>query len=255
MLARIGALRLVWANAGIGHLGGLVSGPPSGFDWIYGVNVLGAIHTLRAFLPALVAADGARHVGLTASVAGLLPAAARTPAYAASKHAVVGLGECLRAELAPLGIGVTIACPGLVATEIWDGARVRPPRFGGPFAAPREVGERHRTQGLSPEWVVDRIWEQVERGGGYVSPVTGADVAAEFDRRSAELRATSRPRSSYRSGLNDRSSRPRRIGVRIALLVELSSVPSHAAPRTQASACASSPSSKKRTGTPSAAAP
>jgi NAD(P)-dependent dehydrogenase (short-subunit alcohol dehydrogenase family) len=186
---RIADLRLVWANAGIGHLGGLVSGPGTGFDWIFSVNVSGTIHTLRAFVPALLASSGLRHVGFTASVAGLVTVGERTPGYGASKYAVIGLAESLRAELAAKGVGVTIACPGLVNTEIWNGARARPERFGGAFPAPREAGERHRTQGLSADWVVERIWEQVERGGGYVAPVTGPDVLAEFDARTAEVRA------------------------------------------------------------------
>lgn len=56
-------------------------------------------------------------------------------AYCASKYAIVGLGEALRAELAPQGVGITIACPGTANTKIWDGMRVRPTRFGGAWRA------------------------------------------------------------------------------------------------------------------------
>lgn len=114
--SRLPPSRLVWVNAGVAHLGGVVTGPRENFDWIYAVNVTGAISTLRAFVPLLLEGDGRRHVGLTASVAGLVQSNPMVAAYCASKYALVGLGEALRAELGPLGIGVTIACPGTVNT-------------------------------------------------------------------------------------------------------------------------------------------
>ena len=54
----------------------------------------------------------------TSSMAGLIAPAGLT-AYAASKYAVVGLSEALRAELAPQGIGVSVLCPGAVSTNFY----------------------------------------------------------------------------------------------------------------------------------------
>ena len=60
---------------------------------------------------------GSGHVVNVASAAGLL-ANPQLGGYSASKHAVVGLSEALRIELAPHRIGVTAVCPGIINTGI-----------------------------------------------------------------------------------------------------------------------------------------
>ena len=54
------------------------------------------------------------------------------PLYATTKHATFAFADALSAELEDQGIASTILCPGLLNTKIWDGARARPERFGGP---------------------------------------------------------------------------------------------------------------------------
>ena len=83
------------------------------------------------------------HLDLTASMAALL---AGTPEqvggvhlglYTATKHAVLGYGESLRGELAPEGIGVSVLCPGMVASNLAaTSLRNRPERHGGPVTTP-----------------------------------------------------------------------------------------------------------------------
>ena len=51
-------------------------------------------------------------------MAGLVSATARLGAYTASKFAVVGMSEVLRAEMEPHGVGVSVLCPGLVRTNL-----------------------------------------------------------------------------------------------------------------------------------------
>ena len=96
--------------------------------WIVDVNLLGVANGLRAFVPAMVAA-GRGHVVNTASMAGLttIPGGGNG-AYSATKHAVVGLSETLRLELAEAapGVGVTVLCPGPVPSRIHDAGRNRP---------------------------------------------------------------------------------------------------------------------------------
>ncbi|MBW0010667.1 MAG: SDR family NAD(P)-dependent oxidoreductase, partial [Pseudonocardiales bacterium] len=92
-------------------------------DWrrVLAVNLLGAVHGIRAFVPHLAAA-GAGHVVNIASLAGLM-AVPFGSAYCASKHAVVAISETLRAELdmMRLPIGVTVVCPGYVRTPMTEG--------------------------------------------------------------------------------------------------------------------------------------
>jgi short-subunit dehydrogenase len=83
------------------------------------------INGIRAFVPILLRQDEA-HVVNTASAAGLLPGALGS--YSVTKHAVVALSEALRMQLraVPSKVGVSVLCPGLVATRIMEAERNRP---------------------------------------------------------------------------------------------------------------------------------
>jgi short-subunit dehydrogenase len=160
---RLGPVNLIWANAGLGIGQGFLSARRSNLDWMYRVNVDGVIDTVRTFHPQL-ATDGLRHIGLTGSMAGLTPSAGATPAYDASKYAVVGIAEGLRAELDGTGIGVTLLCPGLVDTRIWDGARARPERYGGARHQDEAAGEHWRTHGMDAAFVARAALDGVAEG-------------------------------------------------------------------------------------------
>jgi short-subunit dehydrogenase len=79
------------------------------------VNLFGAIHLTHPALPALRQSRGL--VVAISSVAGYTPLIART-GYAASKHALHGLFESLRTEVADDGIDVLLVCPSFIATRI-----------------------------------------------------------------------------------------------------------------------------------------
>ena len=75
-------------------------------------------------------ADGG-HIVNTASMSGLLPIP-NLAAYSVAKSAVVALSEALQLDLDAEGarIGVSVLCPGFIATRITESARNRPPGFG-----------------------------------------------------------------------------------------------------------------------------
>lgn len=79
------------------------------------VNLWGSVWCTHAALPHLVAAKGS--IVAVSSLAGLVGVPGRT-AYSASKFAMTGFFEALRAELKSSGVSVTTAFPGVVATEI-----------------------------------------------------------------------------------------------------------------------------------------
>ncbi|MGH3833345.1 MAG: SDR family NAD(P)-dependent oxidoreductase [Pseudonocardiaceae bacterium] len=122
-LAHFGRVDVVVNNAGIAahHAWPLWQVDPADWRRVLEVNLLGAVHGIRAFVPHLVTA-GAGHVVNIASLAGLM-AGPFNSAYGASKHAVVAISETLRAELDMMGlpIGVTVACPGYVRTPLAEG--------------------------------------------------------------------------------------------------------------------------------------
>ena len=121
----MGHVDIVMSNAGVAMIG-----PPEGlsmeeWDWILQINLYGVIRNVRAFLPHLLE-RGSGYVVNTASVAGLYAYSWDHPAYITAKHGVVGLTESLALFLKPLGIGVSVLCPSLIATNMGDTAR-----FGG----------------------------------------------------------------------------------------------------------------------------
>ena len=179
--SRHGSLAMLWINAGVGVGASILEGKADQIRWAYDVNVLGAIWTAQCFVPLL---DGDhRHVGITASTAALRPPEGDFPLYAASKHGTMAVAEALRGELAMRQIGTTILCPGLLNTEIWDGAKARPERFG---------GQRHMDPKIATLWreakPPEAMWPQLEEvmlgGGGIVTCATdGGDTAKAMHER------------------------------------------------------------------------
>lgn len=105
-LATHGAPDLLFNNAGIGCGGPFLDTPLAHWREVLDVNLMGAVHGTRAFLPAMMR-QGSGHVVNVASAAAFhgLP---KFSAYSASKAAVAALSEALRAELAGTGVDVTL---------------------------------------------------------------------------------------------------------------------------------------------------
>jgi short-subunit dehydrogenase len=93
-----------------------------------GVNFGGIVNGLVTFVPRIKALGQGGHVVNVASMAAYL-SGPQAGIYTASKFAVRGLTECLRMNLAPYGIGVSLMCPGLTRTNAWDSALRRPNTF------------------------------------------------------------------------------------------------------------------------------
>jgi NAD(P)-dependent dehydrogenase (short-subunit alcohol dehydrogenase family) len=90
-------------------------------DWadVLGANLYGSVNFTRAVVPLMSDRSGPAHIVTVASIAGLM-AEGRMGAYVAAKHALVSFTETLQLELAAAGlpIGVTLVCPGGVATNL-----------------------------------------------------------------------------------------------------------------------------------------
>lgn len=123
--AEFGAVHVLCNNAGVYRGGTLDRVTYEDWDWVLGVNVGGVVNGIQTLLPRMRDQGEGGHIVNTASMAGL-SAGAGLGVYNASKYAVVGLSEALRAELAPHGIGVSVLCPGMVRTGILESERNRP---------------------------------------------------------------------------------------------------------------------------------
>lgn len=116
---RLGPVSLLFNNAGV------AGGAPVGrltyelWDWGIGINLDGVINGIQTFLPRMIErGDLGGYIVNTSSGAGLAVSGGAGLLYHGSKYAVVGLSEALALELAESGIGVSVLCPGPVATDI-----------------------------------------------------------------------------------------------------------------------------------------
>ncbi len=105
----LGGLDLLVNDAGITHPGHFLEIPDAVFEDLLRVNLLGMVRVTRAVLPHLLA-QGSGWIANVASAAGFVGVYGYT-GYSASKFGVAGFSECLRQELKPHGIGVTVIFP------------------------------------------------------------------------------------------------------------------------------------------------
>jgi NAD(P)-dependent dehydrogenase (short-subunit alcohol dehydrogenase family) len=124
-----GKVHVVCNNAGVAGGGGIDNISLDSWKWVLDVNLMGVLHGIRTFLPHIRAHGEGGHIVNTASMAGLNSGLGFSP-YSASKSAVVNISEGLARELKPLGIGVSVLCPGFVRTRISESGRNRPERYG-----------------------------------------------------------------------------------------------------------------------------
>jgi NAD(P)-dependent dehydrogenase (short-subunit alcohol dehydrogenase family) len=114
---------LVMNNAGIAVLGPPHTVEIAEWERILQVNVLGLVRGVRAFAPAMVE-RGSGYIVNTASIAGIWAYTWDAAPYITSKFAAYGYSEALARSLRPLGVGVSVLCPGLVATNLGETARL-----------------------------------------------------------------------------------------------------------------------------------
>ncbi|SKF66540.1 SDR family NAD(P)-dependent oxidoreductase [Mycobacteroides abscessus] len=103
-------------NAGIALGGPFLKLTPADWDRLLSVNLMGVVHGCRVFGEQMVE-RGSGHIVNIASAAAFTPTAVMAP-YSVSKAGVKMLTECLRLELGPKGVGVSVICPGFINTNI-----------------------------------------------------------------------------------------------------------------------------------------
>ena len=155
-----GKLHIAVSNAGVSmHNQKLAAISPADWNWLIGVNLLGVIHGIQAFLPLLLKHSEEAHLVNTASIAGFqVNPDMHSAGYAMTKYGVVALSEGLANELADTKVGVSVLCPAAVDTQIYRSARNRPDRFGG---ATERQNEMFLKDILEKGWPPDKIGARV----------------------------------------------------------------------------------------------
>lgn len=172
---RHGALDILVNNAGVATAGDLLSTPIEDWHWVLGINLMGVVHGCKLF-GARMAEARRGHIVNTASAAGYY-AAPDMSAYSASKHAVMGLSESFRIEMAPFNVGVSAICPGVINTNI-----VASMRANGAIAASQgKLVDIYRRRNYGPEGVAEAMVSAVvhNRAVVPVSPEAWALYAAK----------------------------------------------------------------------------
>lgn len=123
-----GNVHLLVNNAGIGLPALLSQVSFEDWDWALDVNINGVFNGVRTFLPRMLAHGEGGQIMVTSSSAGLLGGVLGV--YCTTKFAVVGMFEALREEMIGRNIGVSIFCPGLIKSDIFDTERNRPAAHG-----------------------------------------------------------------------------------------------------------------------------
>ncbi len=143
VLNRYGGVDVLINNAGVTQISLFRETPVSVFRRVMEVNFFGSLYCTKSALESLIARKGI--IIVVSSAAGVAPLMGRT-GYAASKHALHGLFESLRAELLLHGVHVMMACPGFTRTRLQaralhrgEGRPENDPDWVGKQASPEEV--------------------------------------------------------------------------------------------------------------------
>jgi len=119
VLARHGALDVLVNNAGIAHVGDVVSTTPEDLDRLYRINVKGVYHGLHFGVPKLRAAGGGAIVNLASIVSKI--AVEDRFAYGMTKGAVLSMTLSVARDFVDQGIRCNCVCPARVHTPFVDG--------------------------------------------------------------------------------------------------------------------------------------
>ncbi|MBK7951510.1 MAG: SDR family NAD(P)-dependent oxidoreductase [Deltaproteobacteria bacterium] len=193
----LGGLDLVCANAGVVVQGPLLEASREELDFIFGINAWGALDTCRPFVRLLRENKKPGHILLTGSEAALsypeLIRDMQIGAYLMTKHSVLAMADGLRADLRGDGIGVSVLCPGPVATSLsQNSSALRAGRAAvGPVVPTAGLGPEAQARvgalSVSPDQIAARALEGLRRGL-FVIP-THPHIAADVEARHAEIRA------------------------------------------------------------------
>jgi short-subunit dehydrogenase len=168
-LRHFGGLDILVNNAGIGATGHFCETQPVNLRKIMEVNFFGVTETTRVFLPILRKGERPAIVNIS-SIAGKRAIPARSE-YSASKFAVQGFSEALRAELVKDGIDVLLICPGLTQTNFSKNMLEQKARV-----------QLDHLRGMTPEQVAHKTLRAIERGKNEVTLTFQAKLIALVSR-------------------------------------------------------------------------
>jgi short-subunit dehydrogenase len=166
---------LLFNNAGVLLSGYSWERSVDDWQWLLNINVMGVVHGIHSFVPRMLAQGGAAHIVNTASIAAFLAAPLMGP-YTVSKKAVLALSETLHYELQIVNpdIGVSVLCPGQVASAIADSGEGRDYRADVDGGAARDLLQDFLRQGtaagMTPARCAEIVFEAIRERRFWIFP-------------------------------------------------------------------------------------
>ncbi|MGH8228998.1 MAG: SDR family oxidoreductase [Steroidobacteraceae bacterium] len=178
--SRFGRLDVLCNNAGVAARGQVDDAGYADWDYVMDVCVGGTINGLVNFLPLIKKHGEGGHVVTTSSMAGMIPVPFNG-LYSTAKFAVRGMMDALRLSLGSYRIGVSVLCPGFVATRATTaGDRYRAEHDGAPIREHRDPTKA----GMDPLAVGERVLRAIRNNELYIFPhgEFREEVRAYFER-------------------------------------------------------------------------
>ena len=122
--SKLGDLDLLINNAGIAIGGGIQNLEIEDWKKVLDVNLWSIIYSLKVFVPHMIK-KGSGHIVNVSSGSGIFANVFEPLPYITSKFAVVGLSEALFSRLIGYGINVSVICPTVIKTNIWNAAKIK----------------------------------------------------------------------------------------------------------------------------------
>ena len=195
-----GPVHLLFNNAGVApaELLPIWETKPNDWQWAYGVNVMGVLHGIQAFVPGMLAHGEESRVINTCSGNGAFINLPSTPIYTSSKASVSSITEVLKLQLeqADANIKVSILFPGphTVRTKLFSAERNRPEELARdpnapehPISSVEDMLEMMSSMGIEmettePEEVASFCLSQIQEGNYWINPVNDKSEQAFKDR-------------------------------------------------------------------------
>ena len=195
-----GPVHLLFNNAGVApaELLPIWETKPNDWQWAYGVNVMGVLHGIQAFVPGMLAHGEESRVINTCSGNGAFINLPSTPIYTSSKASVSSITEVLKLQLeqADANVKVSILFPGphTVRTKLFSAERNRPEELARdpnapehPISSVEDMLEMMSSMGIEmettePEKVASFCLSQIQEGNYWINPVNDKSEQAFKDR-------------------------------------------------------------------------
>jgi NAD(P)-dependent dehydrogenase (short-subunit alcohol dehydrogenase family) len=206
-----GPVHLLFNNAGVApaELLPIWDTKPNDWQWAYGVNVMGVLHGIQAFVPNMLSHGEEARVINTCSGNGAFINLPSTPIYTSSKASVSSITEVLKLQLdqAEANVKVSILFPGphTVRTKLFSAERNRPEELARdpdapehPISSVEDMLEMMSSMGIEmettePEEVASFCLSQIKLGNYWINPISEKSEQAFKDRVDSIINRTDLP--------------------------------------------------------------